>query len=198
MANVVNQIAYIGLGSNLGDRKNNLDQAIERLRSHPDIQVTKVSQYFETEPVGGPPNQEKFLNAAAEIVTELEPHDLLQALHHIEERLGRVRRDINEARTVDLDLLLYGQEIIQSPRLMVPHPRMHERLFVMRPLAAIAPEALHPVLKRTVGEVLRNLDVGADRASVKRERELAGLRALVTGSTSGIGRAIALELASAG
>ncbi|MBI3411795.1 MAG: 2-amino-4-hydroxy-6-hydroxymethyldihydropteridine diphosphokinase [Planctomycetes bacterium] len=198
MANVVNQIAYIALGSNLGDRKNYLDRALERLRSHPDIKVTKVSPYEETDPVGGPPGQGKYLNAAAELETALDPHDLLQLLHHIEARLERVRGEKNEARTIDLDLLLHGQAALESSHLVLPHPRMHERLFVLRPLASIAPEAMHPVLKRSVGELLRNLQVVKGDASPKHDRELAGLRALVTGSTRGIGRVIALELAAGG
>ena len=198
MVNAANQIAYIALGSNLGDRKQYLDQALARLRSHPDIKVLKVSPYEETEPVGGPSGQGKYLNAAAELETALDPHDLLQLLHHIEARLDRVRGEKNEPRTIDLDLLLHGQSALQSPYLTLPHPRMHERLFVLRPLAAIAPDVVHPVQKKSIGELLRNIQVVKGEASVRHERELAGQRVLVTGSTRGIGRAIALELASAG
>src|SRR5262245_24500806 len=126
--------AYIGLGSNLGDRQKNLRQALDCLGQSGGVSVTKVSSFHETEPVGGPSGQGKYLNAAAELTTTLSAADLLAALLAIEQKLGRVRRERFGPRSIDLDLLLYGQEIIdrsEQPALQVPHPRMHQRLFVL-------------------------------------------------------------------
>jgi 3-oxoacyl-[acyl-carrier protein] reductase len=185
--------AYIALGSNLGDRAQHLDQALQFMGQSPGITITKVSAYHETEPVGGPPGQGKYLNAAAELLTTLEAVDLLRLLLDVENKLGRVRHEHHGPRTIDLDLLLFGLEKISSdPDLIVPHPRMHERMFVLEPLAEIAPLAVHPGLGSTISDLLRRLR----RTAL--DRELLGLRALVTGSTSGIGRAIAVELARGG
>jgi 2-amino-4-hydroxy-6-hydroxymethyldihydropteridine diphosphokinase len=191
--------AYIALGSNLGDRKENLDQAVHLLGQQAGVRVVRVSSYRETEPVGGPPGQGRFLNAAAELHTDLGPNELLRVLLEIEQRLGRVRREHHGPRTIDLDLLLYGQLILMEPELTVPHPRMHERRFVLEPLAEIAPDALHPGQGETVLTLLRKLSPSSKaEAQPASSRELRGARALITGSTSGIGRAIALELAAAG
>jgi 2-amino-4-hydroxy-6-hydroxymethyldihydropteridine diphosphokinase len=188
--------AYIALGSNLGDRAANLQQGLAVLAGHGGIRVVRVSSFHETDPVGGPPGQGRYLNGAAELETTLSAPDLLRALLNVEEKLGRVRREVDGPRTLDLDLLLYGQEIVNLKRqdldLCVPHPRLHERLFVLEPLAEIATGMVHPVLLRTIAELLRDLRARGSG------RELAGLRALVTGSTRGIGRAIALELAAGG
>lgn len=185
------KIAYIALGSNLGDRKENLDRAVEMLRSQAGICVDKVSAYYETEPVGGPPGQGKYLNGAAELRTTLGPRALLDVLMQLEKDLGRVRQERDGPRTLDLDLLLYDNCWIDEPGLTIPHPRMHERRFVLEPLAELAPNAIHTVLGRTVRELLAN-------RTPPPGRELTGKRTLITGSTSGIGRAIALELAAAG
>jgi len=144
--------AYIALGSNRGDRRAYLDQALDALRQRPGIAVTKVSSYHETEPVGGPPGQGKYLNAAAELQTDLPPRELLQALLDIEQSLGRVRIEQDAPRTIDLDLLLHGDMVVNEPDLVVPHPRMHERPFVLLPLEEIAPQAMHPIRKVTVTE----------------------------------------------
>src|SRR5262249_20484359 len=148
---------------------------------------------------------------AAELHTDLTPGELLRALLEVEQRLARVRRERNGPRTIDLDLLLYGDLVRQDPDLIVPHPRMHERLFVLQPLAEIAPHAVHPVLGVRVSELPNQLATGVSVAASPQRpgdrlqpwvsrpgHELGGLRAVVTGSTSGIGRAIALELADAG
>jgi 2-amino-4-hydroxy-6-hydroxymethyldihydropteridine diphosphokinase len=188
--------AYIALGSNLGDREANLRQALKLLGGRDGMRIARVSCFHETEPVGGPPGQGRYLNAAGEVETDLSAPEFLRSLLEVETELGRIRLEKDGPRTLDLDLLFYGQEIIdldgKELNLRVPHPRLHERLFVLEPLAEIASEFVHPLLARTVAELLRQARLRATG------RELAGLRALVTGSTSGIGRAIALELATAG
>jgi 3-oxoacyl-[acyl-carrier protein] reductase len=191
--------AYIALGSNLGDRRENLERALQELQEEPGIVLNQVSSYYETAPVGGPPGQRDFLNAAAQLQTELRPEDLLQTLLEIERRLGRVREVHHGPRTIDLDLLLYDDLDCSGAELTVPHPRLHERLFVLQPLAELAPNVRHPVLGKTIGELCNELR-SAEHAACPAvpSAELAGQRALITGSTSGIGRAIALELATAG
>ena len=195
---------YLALGSNLGDRQRFLDSAVARLRAVPELTVRRVSSYFETAPVGGPTGQGAYLNAAVEADTSLDPDYLLQTLLDIERHFGRVRSEQNAPRTLDLDLVLYGDLIRAGPDPILPHPRLHERRFVLRPLVEIAPDAVHSVLKKTVQEILDALPHDPTppklfpRATATGSRELAGLRALVTGSTSGIGKAIALELARAG
>jgi 3-oxoacyl-[acyl-carrier protein] reductase len=188
---------YIALGSNLGDRAGYLERALTALRQCEGIEVTRVSPLYETRPVGGPAGQGPYLNAVAEVRTERGAHDLLDVLLAVEQRLGRVRHEHYGPRTIDLDLLLYGDFIHADERLIVPHPRMHERLFVLQPLAQLAPGLLHPILKRSVADLLAELQ-GLRLHGSAPGRELAGRRALITGSTSGIGRAIALELAAAG
>src|SRR5438105_14563009 len=153
--------AYIALGSNLGDRAANLQQALALLAERQGIDVVRVSSFHETDPVGGPPDQNRYLNAAAELATTLSASDLLRSLLDVENKQGRVRLEKDGPRTLDLDLLLYGQEILDLKKpdldLCVPHPRMHERLFVLEPLAEIATGMVHPVLLRTVAELLREL-----------------------------------------
>jgi 3-oxoacyl-[acyl-carrier protein] reductase len=197
--------AYLALGSNLGNRQGYLDAAVRRLRAEPGVQIVAVSPYYETEAVGGPPDQQKFLNAVVAIETQLAPQALLRLLLEIEHRFGRVRTVRNAPRTLDLDLLLYGDQIWDEPELTIPHPRMHERAFVLVPLADLAPDVVHPVLRMSVRELLIHLPE-SDRASVSLPRPtplddprtFARTRVLVTGSTSGIGRAIASEFAARG
>jgi 2-amino-4-hydroxy-6-hydroxymethyldihydropteridine diphosphokinase len=202
----VSAIAYVALGSNLGSREELLREALRQLGAEPGIEVVRTSSFIETAPVGGPPGQGKYLNAAAEVRTTLDPSSLLQVLLAIERRLGRLRGEANGPRTVDLDLLLYDQVIERSAGLVLPHPRMHDRLFVLEPLAEIAPLAVHPTSGKSVTALLDSLrksGAGTESRATPEEqpaggRELAGLKALVTGSTRGIGAAIALELARAG
>src|SRR5437899_1439252 len=132
--------AYIGLGSNLGHRQQHLDAAITALNRLPGIKDLRASAFWETAPVGGPPGQGHYLNAVVQIRTTLSPRELLDALMTVEQQQGRVRgQERNAPRTLDLDLLLYGDEVINETDLVVPHPRMHERTFVLGPLAEIAP-----------------------------------------------------------
>jgi 2-amino-4-hydroxy-6-hydroxymethyldihydropteridine diphosphokinase len=145
-------VAYIGLGSNLGDRDLNLRRAAEDLGGSPAVTVRALSSFLETEPVGGPP-QGRFLNAAAEVGTSLSARGLLELILEIEDRHGRTRDVRWGPRTLDLDLLLYADLVCAEDDLTVPHSLMHERLFVLEPLCEIAPEAVHPVLHKTVREL---------------------------------------------
>jgi 2-amino-4-hydroxy-6-hydroxymethyldihydropteridine diphosphokinase len=150
--------AWIGLGSNLGDRRGTLETAIRALREVPGVIVQRVSSFLETEPVGGPAGQGMYLNAAAALETTLDPFELLRVLQQIEAQLGRVRTIRWGARSLDLDLLLFEDSIIDTPELSVPHPRLASRRFVLEPLAELAPRAVEPVSKRTIAELL--LDLG--------------------------------------
>jgi 2-amino-4-hydroxy-6-hydroxymethyldihydropteridine diphosphokinase len=132
--------AYVALGSNLGDRGATLLEAVDALRAEQDVDVTAVSGFLDTEPVG-PVDQPRFLNGVAALDTTLPARALLTLLLDVEQRFGRNRDGVpaQGPRTLDLDLLLYGEEVIDEPGLRVPHPRMHERSFVLKPLAEIAP-----------------------------------------------------------
>ncbi|MFO0953516.1 MAG: 2-amino-4-hydroxy-6-hydroxymethyldihydropteridine diphosphokinase [Isosphaeraceae bacterium] len=151
-------LAFIGLGSNLGDRRAVLDEAVAALSRIEGSRLESVSSYWETPPVGGPSGQRAFLNAAAALTTDLAPEDLLRRLHEIEAAAGRVRTVRWGERTLDLDLLLYGDRVIDEPGLQVPHPRMAIRRFVLEPLYEIAPKAVDPATSRTVSDLLANLD----------------------------------------
>ncbi len=152
--------AYIGLGSNLGTREKNIQKAVDLLEKSPGVRVAKLSPFYETEPVGDVP-QGKFINAVAEVYTALFAPGLLAVCRNIEDALGRVRTVKWGPRTIDLDILLYGEEVIQTKELTVPHPLMHEREFVLRPLSDIAPDAYHPVLEKTAQELLEGLGTKA-------------------------------------
>ena len=155
-------IAHIALGSNLGDRGQTLLKAVRMLNAADGIRVLKISQFITTEPVGGPDDQNKYLNGAATIETDLSPKKLLSALGAIEHACGRRRQGTEPRwgpRTCDLDILLIGDTVIQTEELTIPHPRMHERLFVLRPLASIAPDAIHPVLGKTIVDMLIDAEV---------------------------------------
>ncbi|HEX5242377.1 MAG TPA: 2-amino-4-hydroxy-6-hydroxymethyldihydropteridine diphosphokinase [Tepidisphaeraceae bacterium] len=149
--------AYVALGANLGDRAANLRRALELLRKSPRIEVISASSSIENPAVGGPTNSPAFLNGAAEINTTLAPRALLDRLLEIEKQLGRIRSEKWSPRTIDLDLLLYGSQIIDEPGLTVPHPLMHERRFVLEPLAELAPDIVHPVFNRTIADLLKSL-----------------------------------------
>jgi 2-amino-4-hydroxy-6-hydroxymethyldihydropteridine diphosphokinase len=135
--------AFVGIGSNLGDREAHLRSALQLLGAETGIDVVAVSELRETEPVG-PVEQGRFVNGAALLETELSPRELLGRLLTIEARLGRVRSERFGPRTIDLDLLVYGDEVIDEPGLTVPHPRLHERRFALEPLTDLAPDLVVP------------------------------------------------------
>jgi 2-amino-4-hydroxy-6-hydroxymethyldihydropteridine diphosphokinase len=149
--------AYVALGSNLGDRRATLLAAVAALAEHPDVDVVAVSSLIETDPVGVV-DQPRFLNGAAALDTRLGAHDLLALLLEVERRFGREREGVpaHGPRTLDLDLLLYGDEEIDEPGLRVPHPRLAERAFVLEPLAELAP-ALEVPGKGTIQALLARL-----------------------------------------
>jgi 2-amino-4-hydroxy-6-hydroxymethyldihydropteridine diphosphokinase len=142
--------AYIGLGSNLGDRGANILAAVAEIGNTPGCRVVGVSSMMDNPAVGGPEGSPAFLNAAAEVETTLGANELLGKLLEIERAMGRERRIKWEPRVIDLDLLLYGSEIISTDEMMVPHPLMHERKFVMGPMAEIAPDVVHPTMRMTM------------------------------------------------
>lgn len=157
--------AYIALGSNIGDRKSNLLRAVAEISRLPENRVAALSPFYETSPVGNV-TQDAFLNAVLRLATRLDARTLLEFLLRIEtEAFSRVRGVHQGPRSMDLDLLLYGAEIIHEEDLVVPHPRLAERRFVLQPLCDIAPNLVHPVSGRTVSDLLASL--GTDETVVK-------------------------------
>lgn len=140
---------YLSLGSNLGNRQTNLDQALKLIGER--MRLGKVSSIYDTEPVGLT-NQPRFLNLACEVFTRLSPEGLLALLKGIELKMGRYSRT-GEPRIIDIDIVIFGDQVINTPNLVIPHPRMHERAFVLIPLTEIAPDVVHPVLKKTIKEL---------------------------------------------
>lgn len=148
--------AYLSIGSNLGDRINYLKKALVKLKQN-NIQIIKSSNIIETEPYGYK-EQGKFLNMAVEIDSDLEPFELMKLISKIESELGRIRTKRWGPRVIDIDIIFYDSLIINEPDLKIPHPDMQNRFFVLKPLQEIAPDFVHPVLKKTITELLENLN----------------------------------------
>jgi len=170
---------YLGLGSNLGDRKQNLSQALKLLSKQ--VVVEQVSSVYETEPVGYK-SQPLFLNAVCRVSTELNPKQLLRLAKKIEAKLGRKPGFPNAPRPIDIDILFYGDEVFGSKELTVPHPRLAERAFVLVPLAEIAPNLIHPVSSKTVKDLLSNLGAitgvrrWAEAEQIMRRQDVSSIR----------------------
>ena len=148
---------YLSLGSNLGDRQYNLDEALELLSQR--VKVFQVSSTYDTEPVGNP-DQPRFLNLVARIQTRLAPLELLTLVKGIESKLGRTKDKPNAPRPLDIDILFFGDQVIKNRQLVIPHPRLTERAFVLVPLAEIAPKLIHPVNGKTPEKLLAELKQG--------------------------------------
>ena len=140
---------YLELGSNLGNREENLDRALALLSER--MRMGKVSSIYDTEPIGNT-SQPRFLNLACEVFTRLQPEGLLTLAKGIESKMGRQSRT-GEPRPIDIDILLYGDKVVDTPELVIPHPKMEERSFVLVPLSEIAPDFVHPVTKKTIKEM---------------------------------------------
>jgi 2-amino-4-hydroxy-6-hydroxymethyldihydropteridine diphosphokinase len=159
----VENLAYIALGSNMGDRFEYLKKAIFLLNSHEEIRVVNTSSIYETDPVGYT-DQDQFLNMAVQVITRLKPHDLLVECLRIEEELGRKREIRWGPRTLDLDILLYNQENIETEKLTIPHPRMSERAFVILPLLELDPDLKLLMMEKPLESCLQSIP---DREGVR-------------------------------
>jgi len=147
-------IAYLGLGSNMENRQDYLDKALELLSQR--LRVEKISSVYDTEPIGNI-NQPRFLNLVCQVYTRLAPVALLALAKGIESKLGRIFGKSNAPRPIDIDILFYNDQVIETPELVIPHPRLAKRAFVLVPLAEIAPDLVHPVADKTIKELLREI-----------------------------------------
>jgi 2-amino-4-hydroxy-6-hydroxymethyldihydropteridine diphosphokinase len=150
--------SYLGIGSNLGDRIENIGASIRYLKSIPRISVGQISRVYESPACGGPKNQPKYLNAAVKIHTALTPSDLLGVLKSIESKLKRKSSVKWGPRTIDLDILFYGDLVLLSDKLSIPHPLLHKRIFVLKPLSEIAAGLMHPLYKKSIKNLLEGLN----------------------------------------
>lgn len=153
--------AFIGLGGNLGDPLTVFRDARRQLQLHREIDVIASSALYRTSPVGGPPDQPDYLNAVVELLLGLSPLELFDICLDLEQRAGRKRTEHWGARTLDIDLLFVGDQLSSTPRLMLPHPRLHQRHFVLQPLHDLAPDLIHPQLDLSIAELLLALPLTA-------------------------------------
>jgi 2-amino-4-hydroxy-6-hydroxymethyldihydropteridine diphosphokinase len=170
--------AYLGLGSNVGDREEYIEQAVFLMEKNPHIEVTKRSSNYETEAEGAG-SQPPFINAVVEIKTKLSPHSLLDVCQEIESTLGREREIEWGPRTIDIDILLYNDEVVSDDRLQIPHPLMHERMFVLLPLKELVPQLVHPILEKNIESLF---DERKTEAGEKYDDELPGFKEIKGGS----------------
>ena len=171
-------IAYLGLGSNVGDREEYIEQAVFLIGKINGVSILKRSSNAETDPEGKE-DQPSFINAVLEIKTSLHPLKLLEELQNVESALGREREVEWGPRTIDIDILMYGNLVMSDERLQIPHPLMHERLFVLQPLKEIAPRAVHPILEKPIATIYeeRKNEMGND----KYDDELPGFKEIKKG-----------------
>lgn len=166
------ETALLGLGSNLGDREQNLRAALADIEALPDVRVRRVSELRISKPIGGPPGQSSFVNVAARIETSYAPLRLLDELKDIETRHGRKPAERWAPRVIDIDVLLYGDEVAETAMLTLPHPRMSFRRFVLAPAAEVAPRMLHPVIGWPVERLLLHLDSASDQVAIVSQSEV--------------------------
>ncbi|OGC07735.1 2-amino-4-hydroxy-6-hydroxymethyldihydropteridine diphosphokinase [candidate division WOR-1 bacterium RIFOXYA2_FULL_36_21] len=171
------QLVYLSLGSNVGDREEYIEQAVFLIRKIKGIEVLRRSSNYETDPEGKE-DQQSFLNCVIEIKTILSAHKLLEEFQNIEQTLGREREVEWGPRTIDIDILIYGDSVISDDKLQIPHPLMHERLFVLQPLKELSPQLMHPVLEKSISTLYeeRKIEIGTD----KYDDELPGFKEIKT------------------
>ncbi|MDR1658176.1 MAG: 2-amino-4-hydroxy-6-hydroxymethyldihydropteridine diphosphokinase [Deltaproteobacteria bacterium] len=160
----MNSLCAVGMGANLGDPEATLERAINLMRLHHGLSVSSISSFWLTEPVGGPKNQNWFFNRVILLSSSLTTVQVFRVLSDIELLLGRIRTEKWGPRLIDLDFLFRDQEVLELPELIIPHPMLHERGFVLKPLAEVAPDWVHPFLKLTVTEMLERLPPGGPEA----------------------------------
>ncbi len=163
--------AFIGIGSNLDDKRGNCSRALDTLAAQNEITMIHTSSLYHTEPYGDI-EQDWFVNSVAKVETELDPFELLKLLKAIESEFGRVRNVKGGPRTLDLDMLFYDDLVLSQDRLTIPHPLSHERAFVLIPLMEIAPHLIHPVFKMSVMELLNDLNDGKIVQPLQNQQEL--------------------------
>ena len=172
------KIVYLSLGSNVGDREEYIEQAIFLLGKIKGVEILRRSSNYETDAVGGP-EQPQFINAAVSLRTTLSPQKLLEEIHTIENALGREREVEWGPRTIDIDVLLFGDVILSEDELQIPHPLLHERLFVLQPLKEIAAHVIHPVLEKSIEDIYE--EAKAEGGHEKYDDELPGFKEIRKG-----------------